>query len=217
LPPSTASLTAVRRALAQHFEPTSVATMARRMREAGELPPGRAGRGGVGSARIAVPEAAMLLIALSAVACGTPPLTAPAVARRLAAYKLVAIDRTGSSDPDPHRQFISGLDRVTFLDALVGEIDGCRGAHPRHRPASWRLSEEEIAMMQPARLVFMESSRARDRPMIVREVLLAGRIIADLAGCFPPLSLDLDNAALAVRLAGIVDPTLDPAQAHAHG
>jgi hypothetical protein len=213
----TASLPAVRRALAQYFEPTSVATIARRMREAGELPAGRAGRGGVGSARIAVPEAALMLIALSALACGTSAITAPAVARRFADYRLVAIDRTHANDPDPHRQFITGLDRVTFRDALVGEIDGCRGTHPGHRPASWRVHEEEIAMMRPERLVFLETSRARDRPLIVRWLVLSSQIISGLAGCFPPLPPDRDNAALASRLAGIVNPALDPDQARAHG
>src|SRR5438270_13482025 len=74
----------------------------RRLRQAGMVPTGSAGRDGVGSAKLSVRQTALLLIALAA---PVAPIDAPDAAQHIASFKLLRHDETHSGEPPRRTPF----------------------------------------------------------------------------------------------------------------
>lgn len=118
---------ALRHALAAHFGATETRTVLLRLREAGLLPEGAAGRGG--SAAINPSHAVLALLALNS---GFDPIEAPAAAVALGDYRLSAMFAPyGQASRQP---VVSGK---PFLAWAIAELS--RAAISRHRLQAWQI------------------------------------------------------------------------------
>jgi hypothetical protein len=184
LPPDTTTIAALREMMATYYFP-EIATVIRRCREAGLIAAGKAGRGGVGSARATPRDCALLLIAASAPG---PISAAPAEALRIAGFRLRYLERTRATEPHS-LQFIDTP--MTFIEFLVAQIDGIRGAVPDLDLVGWRISRHQAMQRSPERLVFTGPEMPvypdpRLEP-VERSTAIPARLIRDIAALFAPL------------------------------
>jgi hypothetical protein len=175
---SSATIASLRAVLSGSFCRKRVATCLLRMREAGVIPAGRAGRGG--SAAVTVRQAALTLIVLAPDGAGDA-IMAVADAWRVADFRLRSMDHTHVSDPFPHRQHVDGLAHVSFLDFLVAEIEALRGDNPDCHPPGWIIDDREAAQRLPDRVIFNGLALSDG---VRRQTVIPGRLIADLAALF---------------------------------
>jgi hypothetical protein len=175
---STTTVSRLRPALADHFPDTDA--VLKRLRLAGLIPEGRAGRNGSGSAHLDYRQAALLLLALS---CGADPIDAPAEAQRIAAFRLLRRDRTHASEPEQRVAF--GNQHLDLLTALCIEIERFDDDRP---PSSWDIASNGACQVSPDRLVFgpsLESlSDPADPDCVTRTCRVPGRLLASIAMLF---------------------------------
>lgn len=172
----TITLAALRKAVEADFPDAE--TRLRRCREAGLIPAGGPGRGGVNSARLTPRDAARALIALS-VPCD--PIHAPAEAKRIGNFRLRAIDFTHVSDPNPRRQHLDGLGGVTFLRFLTAELEAGCGASPGYESSGWDISDNEATQRWPDRLVF----GGLPRNGVQRVTVIPASLVREIGSLFP--------------------------------
>ena len=175
---SITTLARLKAALDPHFD--AVGRTARRMREAGLIDAGTAGRDGVGSAKVSIRQAVLLLLAL---ASNAEPIAAPAEAQRIAAFKLLRHDETHSGEP-PQRTVFENQS-LTLLDALVNEIERCDADRP---PSAWDIATNGARQANWDRLVFGPSLETltdpADSDCVVRFCRLPSRLLGDIAELF---------------------------------
>jgi len=175
---SITTLARLKAALDPHFD--AVGRTARRMREAGLIDAGTAGRDGVGSAKVSIRQAVLLLLAL---ASNAEPIAAPAEAQRIAAFKLLRHDETRGGEP-PQRTVFENQS-LTLLDALVNEIERCDADRP---PSAWDIATNGACQANWDRLVFGPSLETltdpADSDCVVRFCRLPSRLLGDIAELF---------------------------------
>ena len=217
MPPDTTTIAALREVLAADFP--EARTVTRRCREAGLIGSGKAGRGGVGSARVTSRDCRLLLIAASAPGAIS---AAPAEALRIAGFRLRYLERTRATEPHS-LQFIDTP--MTFIEFLIAQIDGIRGAVPDLDLVGWRISRHQAMQRSPERLVFTGPEMPvypdpRLEP-VERSTAIPARLIRDIAALFPALPPADHEPALLAEVTALVKRGQSvrsaPQQRAAHG
>lgn len=176
----TTSIARLRERLEEDFP--SFDAVARRLREAGLLPAGTAGRNGVGSAQLDYRQTTLLLLAL---ASGADPVDAPSEAQRIGAFKLLRHDETHSGT-EPRRTPFENQ-HLDLLTALTIELERFDENRP---PSSWNITRNGACQASPDRLLFGASLESvtdpADYDCVIRTCTIPARLLADIAELFHP-------------------------------
>ncbi len=172
----TTTVAELRELLTRAWPRERVATVQLRLREQGLLP---AGKGG--SARIGPIHAAITLLAL-ALDDGDAH-AALALAERVGAFKLVAVDQTVGATTT--RRPVQGSD-VRPVTAVAGDI-ATAARDPEYRPKGWRVSGDEATQDAPERLVFRgDELPAYDAAPVTRTTTISGTLLRAVGHLFAP-------------------------------
>jgi hypothetical protein len=179
--PNTVTIARLRPTVADYFGEAATDTAFRAARIAGQIPAGRAGRGGCGSAALLVHQVLLVLLAL---ASGAQPKDGAAAAERIAAFQLLRHD--DSNRGDPIRTPYKGQP-VALIDFMVGEVERCDDDRP---PSSWAISAAGACQAATERRVFGASldtlADPSDYPSdsVLRSCILPARLFGDIAALF---------------------------------
>ena len=198
----------LRPALGSHF--SQVDAVLRRLRDAGLLPYGSAGRGGVNSAPVTATEAALVLLAL---ASGAEPIDASTVAADLASWRCVAyfLPRVGPA----FRHEMPASDAITLAGWLAIEIAEA-AADPGYRVAGLLIEHSRISTLDPGTLAEFERLHDVAAPPVLRDAATIREALE--FGPEPRASMPLSDERgrpYAHALATILDPAVIRAVASA--
>jgi hypothetical protein len=209
----------LRKLLTPHVPEAEIIDHARQLREAGLIPAGKPGRGGVGSAQFDARQAALLLIALM---CRGPTIGIAAEAVRVGGFKLRGRLVWLQEEPAGRyfQHYLALPSPPTFLLFIEKAIEAARGALPEGLPPTVVVGQgiafDEAMARVPAAigggtLVFTPDDPGKPRPAITTERGIDGRLIADVAALFGPVERQESSPALIAWLgAALRLPTAPP-------